>query len=180
MTMQVLQVEEELQQMVELYKERKPLRVLEIGVWHGGTLREWMEHARPGAVITAVDLHHTHRGLYDRWQKEDTDLRMVFGNSQQQSVIDCVREFGPFDWVFIDGDHSIEGVRADVENYLPMVALGGVLLMHDVVAPSDWEVGRFYPPGIVYTELARKYYTDVFCKNAPSAVSHGIGVVYVD
>ncbi len=52
--LEVLQVPSELARMVVLYRERKPRRVLEIGVWQGGTLREWIRNAPPGALIVAV------------------------------------------------------------------------------------------------------------------------------
>jgi predicted O-methyltransferase YrrM len=177
MTMQILQVESELDRMRALYVERKPKRVLEIGVWHGGTLREWLLNAVVGAKVVAVDLHHPNSQIYDRWRKAATDLVTVYGNSQKLSVIESVREHGPYDWVFIDGDHSAEGVRKDVFNYLPTVARGGVLLLHDIKAPDDQV--EFYPPGVEFGRLAGIYETDRFISNEPSDVSHGIGVVYL-
>lgn len=38
------------------------------------------------------------------------------------------------DLVFLDGDHSYEGVRADYEHWAPHVRPGGRLLFHDAVA----------------------------------------------
>lgn len=35
------------------------------------------------------------------------------------------------DFLFIDGDHSYEGAKADVESWLPLLRSGGVLVMHD-------------------------------------------------
>jgi predicted O-methyltransferase YrrM len=50
------------------------------------------------------------------------------------------------DLVFIDGDHSYEGVRADYEHWAPHVRCGGRLLFHDAVArdfaPSAVGVSR--------------------------------------
>jgi hypothetical protein len=43
------------------------------------------------------------------------------------------------DFVFIDADHSYEGCRADIENWLPKVRAGGFISGHDF----DWNtVGR--------------------------------------
>lgn len=50
------------------------------------------------------------------------------------------------DLVFIDGDHSYEGVRADYEHWAPHIRSGGRLLFHDAVArdfaPSAMGVAR--------------------------------------
>jgi hypothetical protein len=35
------------------------------------------------------------------------------------------------EFVFIDGDHSFEAVREDWEGWSPLVALGGVVALHD-------------------------------------------------
>ena len=37
----------------------------------------------------------------------------------------------PIDLLFIDGDHSYEGVTVDLKAYLPKVKSGGMLLLHD-------------------------------------------------
>lgn len=37
------------------------------------------------------------------------------------------------DFLFIDGDHSYEGVRRDFELYSPLVREGGFVAFHDIV-----------------------------------------------
>jgi len=34
-------------------------------------------------------------------------------NSQDPAVIEWVRGLGPFDWIFIDANHTYEGVMSD-------------------------------------------------------------------
>jgi len=176
--MDVLQVADELERMIALYVERKPKRILEIGVWYGGTLKEWLVHARPGAVVVAVDLNHPNVRAYEHWKHPDTDLVTVYGKSQTLSVVDCVRSYGPYDWVFIDGDHGFDAVRQDVFHYQPMIAPGGVLLMHDIAAPDGSE-DTLYPPGRVFGQLATMYDTDAYVTKEACDAAHGIGVVYL-
>jgi len=38
--------------------------------------------------------------------------------------------------VFVDGDHSIQGVCRDVVAYLPLIENGGVIAFHDVNGPA--------------------------------------------
>ncbi len=42
-----------------------------------------------------------------------------------------------FDFIFIDGDHSAEGVKADIEEALPLLAPGGLMAFHDYGRPTD-------------------------------------------
>jgi len=39
----------------------------------------------------------------------------------------------PLDFLFIDGDHTYEGVKRDFEMYSPLVRNGGIIAFHDIV-----------------------------------------------
>jgi predicted O-methyltransferase YrrM len=41
------------------------------------------------------------------------------------------------DTLFIDGDHTYEGVKADLNNYAPLVKSGGRIILHDVCSGYD-------------------------------------------
>ena len=43
------------------------------------------------------------------------------------------------DAIFIDGDHSYEGVKRDLELYYPLLAAGGLLIVHDYLPPLTGE-----------------------------------------
>lgn len=51
------------------------------------------------------------------------------------------------DFLFIDGDHSYDGVKRDFEIYRTLVRPGGMIGLHDIVphsAESGCEVNRFW------------------------------------
>lgn len=53
-------------------------------------------------------------------------------------VIESVRSISSYvDVLFIDGDHSYEGVKADWENYKSLLGAGSIVIMHD----SGWADG---------------------------------------
>ena len=104
------QVPEELDRLRDLYRKRQPVRVLEIGVWHGGTLREWL--AETPEVVVAVDPDPQ---VTDYDVGDHTQFVLVVGRSQEDHVRDQIREHAPYDWVFIDGDHEYSAVKADTE-----------------------------------------------------------------
>ena len=58
------------------------------------------------------------------------------------------------DFLFIDGDHSYEGVKRDFADYAPLVRPGGLIAFHDIVPGGP---GKHGDPGgvpIFWRELA--------------------------
>lgn len=77
-----------------------------------------------------------------------------------------VYEGKPIDVLIVDGDHSYEGVLADLRAWYPHVKPNGLIFMHDVLDPET---------GIV-TEVSRAIYT--FGKLLEVVTEVGISVVY--
>ena len=51
------------------------------------------------------------------------------------------------DFMFIDGDHTYEGVRKDFEMYAPLVRKNGLIALHDIVEhppEAGCDVNRFW------------------------------------
>ncbi len=64
----------------------------------------------------------------------------------------------PVQAVFIDGDHTLESVEADVEAWMPHLTRGGYLLMHDSTDLSGFEGPRqvartLFSTGIVFDDF---------------------------
>lgn len=167
---ELLQVRSELAPLLAIYSEREPRRVLEIGCWQGGTLREWLAGA-PERVV-AVDLDHQRSDLYPSWVEGGTELCVIEGDSQADAVREQIREHGPFDWLFIDGDHAEDAARRDVELALECAAPGAVLVLHDIVdCPGDG-------PATIFAELGESHRSERFVEGQ-ERWGHGIGVVYL-
>ncbi len=79
----------------------------------------------------------------------------------------------PIDALVIDGDHTVEGVHADLAMYGPLVRPGGVILLHDIASDDDprAEVWKLWPA------LAEQFQTSkIVAANPPRA---GWGVIHV-
>ena len=100
------------------------------------------------------------------------NLTLICGNTRSDYVIDLANKLGPYDFIFIDADHTYEGVKSDFNNYLPMLSEGGVIGFHDVECP-DW-------PGIneFWNELesTNKYNMQKFVKKG-FILQYGIGML---
>jgi predicted O-methyltransferase YrrM len=61
------------------------------------------------------------------------DFKLFIADSQTEETRDKVKEFCPeYDLIFIDGDHSYEGVRRDFELYQELLSPRGYIVFHDI------------------------------------------------
>lgn len=138
----IFQREWEFLQLLNLYGERRPRRVLEVGTFHGGTLYHWLQSAAPRATIISVDSYSENvdnRHLYPAWTPAGVTLEAIQGDSRAESTIARVRAFAPFDWIFIDAGHLEHEVQADWDAYSPMAERGAIIALHDIMrSPHDW------------------------------------------
>jgi hypothetical protein len=68
-----------------------------------------------------------------------------------------LREHGNFDLVFIDGDHSREGVSQDTELAKKLITESGVMCWHDANRkPKYVDVRRFLEEELALTAIATK------------------------
>jgi cephalosporin hydroxylase len=86
----------------EAYRQR-PIRMLEIGVFRGGSLRMWKEYFHPDSVIVGIDIDKT-------CKEHEIAERKVFvriGSQADPEFLSAVTdEFGPFDIILDDGSHK--------------------------------------------------------------------------
>jgi predicted O-methyltransferase YrrM len=117
-------------------------------------------------VCFAMSLADNHKGFCyfidpgkvdNYWHKPSniTWLERTFGihgwwqhiRKTSQQVIDEGDIPHPIDILFIDGDHSYEGVKFDFDHFGPQVRVGGLILLHDSTNAgkgfTKWEVKKF-------------------------------------
>ena len=176
------QFPQEIQEFIRLLKNTDVKSYLEIGCRHGDTFHAVGLALPKGSLLVAVDLpgarsgKHTagkcpnsgkalHRAASDL-KKRGQKAIVIIGDSHSNEVIESVSKYSPFDAVFIDGDHSLDGVRADWRNYGPM---GTLVAFHDIRAGKDKGASLF-------NELKQQYkYTEVAFYDRG-----GIGVLWKD
>jgi len=124
-------------------------RLAEIGVWEGGTTRLLRQVMSAEGLLVAIDPFPAGR-LGFSYQR--AMARGEAGRNRNGQVV-WIRETGaraardprvagcPFDFVFIDGDHSFEGLRDDWTAWAPLA--GDIVVLHDVIAQPDQGSVRF-------------------------------------
>lgn len=130
----------------------QPRSYLELGVRHGGTFvvtTEYLSRTGPLERAVAVDLGRP--PSVEQYVAQDDRLTFLQVNSRSPEFAAFLAEHGPFDVVLIDGDHSPEGVRSDVETVMPHAR---AMVLHDTT--SDAWPG----PGEVIAELREQHAGD--------------------
>ena len=159
------------------FLEREQVQtVLEIGSWHGGTLFLWARVATADATIVGVDLplawNTSWKPIFDAFARGHQRVKMIGADSHDPLTMRRVeRVLGgrEVDFLFIDGDHTYEGVRKDFEMYGKLVRKGGIIAFHDIVQRDPCEVR------LLWDELKRTNDTEEFVNL--DAGHKGIGVL---
>lgn len=86
----------------EPYRDR-PIRMLEIGVFRGGSLRMWKEFFHPDSTIVGIDIDPSCQAH----EIADRNVFVRIGSQAEPAFLDAVNgEFGPFDIILDDGSHK--------------------------------------------------------------------------
>jgi hypothetical protein len=120
----------------------KPLRIFEFGTYVGRSAKVLLQNARSNSELITVDLPHDQHperidiGRDVRNGPEAARITFLSGDSK---TLDLSKWYGTCQLVYIDGDHSYEGVKSDTENAFRLVAPeGGWLLWDDYHINEGW------------------------------------------
>jgi predicted O-methyltransferase YrrM len=140
------QLRVEFQEFLELVADIEPVSILEIGTAQGASLFLLSRVAASGATLVTVDLggyRRSHVRLLRSFARNNQRIELIRGDSHSQETLENIREAirHPVDVLFIDGDHTYDGVRCDYEFFSPFVRPGGIIAFHDIVEGPPEKVG---------------------------------------
>lgn len=179
------QVREEILALLVVLQQETPQRLIEIGTAQGGTLFLFTLVAADNATIVSVDMpgafgggyRRTNGRLYRSFAREGQRVRLIRGDSHAVGTAAAVQQTlgAPADFLFIDGDHTYNGVKRDFELYAPLVRGNGLIAFHDIVdgppeavggVPEFWREIRGH-----YNNIAREFVRDT------QQGGYGIGLI---
>ncbi len=187
-----LELKQNMSELLGLVNVLEPMamrNVCEIGTFKGGTLYVWCQLASEDAHIVSIDLPgggfgggYNERSLpfFQSFRKPQQTLNCLRGNSHDPEVrnqLALALGGSKLDFLFIDGDHSYDGVKKDFYDYQEYVHPGGVIAFHDIVerpAQPDIQVWRFW------NEVKQNYRSVEFVESGPERRKIGIGAIFKD
>lgn len=166
--------------------------ILEIGIFKGEFFDYIFNNCNPHKLI-GVDLFEGICGsgdqngnnfvYYDIGQsyieltekyKNNTNVELIKNNSVAHLI---ASEDNYYDCIYIDGDHSYEGVKKDLENGYKKIKNGGFIMGHDYEINSTKTPNK-YDFGVkkAVTEFCQKYNQKIIAKGMDGCVSFCIKV----
>jgi cephalosporin hydroxylase len=186
----ILQGNWEFSELLKIVGSHNPIRSMEIGSFYGGTLWHWINLT--WSLVASVDMLVSETDPRRKEQEEcrvkwkpwatakGKTLETFLGDSSSPEAIAFMERYAPYDFFFLDGNHTYGGVKADFENCLRLASKGAMIAMHDILPAPYWtsiEVWKFW------NELVEKgYVTQVLCSRndqyfGQTRDTWGIGVV---
>jgi predicted O-methyltransferase YrrM len=179
-----LQIKEEIARLFEIVKALGPAAVCEIGAAGCGTTFLFARAAAPGSLVVSIDLEleEARRRASALFAREGQRVVCLRADSHRPETVGEVERLlagRPLDFLFIDGDHSYEGVRLDFEMYAPLVRPGGLIAFHDIVPVAQGD-GRHTVGGVprFWRELKGRCPSAREIVAGPGQSAFGIGLFY--
>lgn len=182
------QQEIEITQIFHLIKKHRPKVLCEIGSFRGGSLFIFCYAAQDGSEIFSIDINYPlkRKVAHSRFAFKNQKIVCIEGDSHSTKTwrkLSRKLRNQNIDFLFIDGDHTFEGVQKDFEMYYPLVSSQGIIAFHDIVPDSTLKTGKkssSYTGGVpqFWEYIKTKgYRTQEFIQNRDQD-GFGIGVIY--
>lgn len=124
----IQQREGEIRMLTDELDNRSINTILEIGVKCGGTLYIWNEFFNP-SLLVGID-------PYPELEIDisDDNIYLIKQSSHKSTTLEIMKKKfeNGIDFLFIDGDHTYNGVKMDFEMYSPLVKDNGIIALHDI------------------------------------------------
>jgi predicted O-methyltransferase YrrM len=159
-----------------LWRRRlRPVRVLEIGVYRGASLRMWAAYF-PRGEVHGIDIDPTAR----QYAADRITIHIGDGSSQEVLAPILAQAGGSFDVIVDDGSHRYEHQHPSLLALWPHLAPGGLYAIEDVHTSyrKKYDMGYRHPRSTV--ELIKTLLDDVHqAEHGRPPVLEGLAAVHL-
>lgn len=135
---------------------KKPVTILEFGVFQGGSLQMWRSYFGKRARIIGVDINPKCQEL------EEKGIEIHIGDQEDRAFLKRLMEkVGNVDIVIEDGGHTMKQQINTFEEVFPYVNDGGVFLIEDLHTSYWKEYGGGYKKANTFIEYAKDIIDDI-------------------
>lgn len=176
-----VQMREEILALAQAVKSINPKTILEIGTCNGGTFFIWANLAAELAITCDINKSKIRDELYHSFPPPDSRCKVIplAGDSHDQRFLETVKNSlngNQVDFLFIDGDHTEEGVKSDYNMYSPLVRSGGIIAFHDILEKQPIPGNQVF---YFWEEVKKSTKTEEFVKDH-TQTGYGIGIIHVE
>lgn len=102
------------------------VKILEIGVFKGGSMQMWKEYFGERATIVGIDIDKKCKAF------DEKNVHICIGSQADKEFLQKVsKQWGPFDIIIDDGSHIMEHQIVTYETMFPLLKNGGVFVCED-------------------------------------------------
>lgn len=157
-----------------IFTPLNPDIIVELGTHAGGSFWGFCEASSNDSILISID--NNHAGDSKRIRNFHKNAFTITGNTQdEKSLIETKKIINgrEIDFLFIDADHTYDGVKNDFEIYSQLVRDHGVIAFHDVyhIHNKGCDVDKFWNE--IKNQL--KWKSDEY--HEPNRINYGIGVI---
>jgi hypothetical protein len=133
----------------------KPLRILELGVQHGGSLQLWQKYFGPQAKIAGIDID-------PRSEFNSENIKVFIGSQTDPDVLNrAVDWLDELTIVIDDGSHVAKHQNLSLDLLFPRLAPGGLYICEDLHTNYWWRYGGGYAKGGTFIDRMKRLIDDI-------------------
>lgn len=121
----------------------KPVRILEVGVKKGGSLKLWREYFPPSASVFGIDVDPTITSF-----PRDIGIKTAIADSTDSAEMESVLAVQTFDIIVDDGCHRLRCIKATFQNLWPRLRSEGIYIVEDFPKYYKRKAKKWHPENI--------------------------------
>ncbi len=107
---------------------REKVKILEIGVFNGGSLYMWRNLFEKAETIVGIDIDP----FCKRWEDRQENIFVEIGDqTNKQFLLDINKKYGPFDIIIDDGGHENNQIITSFQTLFPLLKNQGYYVVED-------------------------------------------------